>query len=155
MRASFKKTAASAAVLVVLASLTGLLANQMSARGIPLNPPPAEPGEMLPFEVVWEAHDEGTAVFIDARTREEYEAGHIAGALNVPYLEREEHLERLAREIPKDQWVIIYCDGVDCEASLKLSAWMTHKGWQRADIFEEGYPAWSDSGLAVSEGSQP
>lgn len=155
MRTPFKKTAASAAVLLILASLSGLLANQMSARGIPLTPPPAEPGEMLPFEVVWEAHDEGTAVFIDARIREEYETGHIEGAISVPYLERDQHLDKLTREVPKDAWVIIYCDGVDCEASLKLSSWMTQKGWQRADVFEEGYPAWYDSGLAISEGSEP
>lgn len=42
---------------------------------------------------------------LDVRTPEEFAAGHIAGAVNIPY---DQVATRLA-EIPKDKEVVLYC----------------------------------------------
>ena len=42
---------------------------------------------------------------LDVRTPEEYAAGHVPGAVNVPYDQVASHLA----EIPKDKDVVLYC----------------------------------------------
>ncbi|MEZ4732106.1 MAG: rhodanese-like domain-containing protein [Caldilineaceae bacterium] len=49
--------------------------------------------------------DQGTAYFVDARTRTTYEGRHIAGAFFLPATGLQEHLH----ELPKDKLVITYC----------------------------------------------
>lgn len=41
---------------------------------------------------------------LDVRTKAEYDEGHIAGALNIPYDEIDESID-----IPKDEIVFVYC----------------------------------------------
>lgn len=48
---------------------------------------------------------EGGAFLLDVRTPEEFGAGHLEGATNVPIQGLEERLE----EIPRDRRVVVYC----------------------------------------------
>jgi hypothetical protein len=45
------------------------------------------------------------AVFVDARTAEQYAQSHIPGAVSIPLSEFESRLN----ELNKDQWIITYC----------------------------------------------
>ncbi|MEV4729936.1 metalloregulator ArsR/SmtB family transcription factor [Saccharopolyspora sp. NPDC049426] len=54
--------------------------------------------------------ESGDVVVLDVRPREEYEAGHIPGAVSVPL---EELADRLG-DIPADQEVVAYCRGAYC-----------------------------------------
>ena len=49
---------------------------------------------------------ESGARLVDVRTPEEYEAGHIAGAVNIPIRELDGRLGELA---PKEQPIVVYC----------------------------------------------
>lgn len=51
------------------------------------------------------AFDSGTAVFVDVRSAEAYQAVHISGAVNIP----SEELEARLGELDKSQWIITYC----------------------------------------------
>ena len=51
------------------------------------------------------ALDEGSAVFIDVRAAEAYQAGHVAGSINIPLAE----LETRLGELDKARWIITYC----------------------------------------------
>ncbi len=46
------------------------------------------------------------ALIIDLRDRDEYDAGHIPGAVNIPYEELDSYTDRLQRR----QQLIFYCD---------------------------------------------
>lgn len=81
---------------------------------------------------------------IDVRPSEEYEAGHISGALNVPLNEIEQHLANL----PRDQEVIAYCRGEYCVLAFEAVATLREKGFN-ARRLEEGYPEWKAAGLPV------
>lgn len=50
-------------------------------------------------------YDEGTAVFVDSRSRSAYDVEHIAGALPSPTGD----LSELGNTIPQDQLIIAYC----------------------------------------------
>ena len=52
----------------------------------------------------------GEVTVLDVRPAEEYTAGHIPGALSVPFKE----LERRLTELPRDREIVAYCRGPYC-----------------------------------------
>jgi rhodanese-related sulfurtransferase/DNA-binding transcriptional ArsR family regulator len=90
----------------------------------------------------------GEVTVIDVRPRDEYEAGHIAGAVSVPVAE----LKRRLRELPKRREIIAYCRGPYCVFSLEAVTVLRKAGF-RARRAEEGLPAWRDAGLPVAVGT--
>jgi rhodanese-related sulfurtransferase len=90
---------------------------------------------------------EDQVTVIDARPREEYEAGHIPGALSFPVAE----LKRRLGEIPKDREVIAYCRGPYCVYALEAVTLLRRRGY-RARRAEDGLPEWRASGWPVATG---
>lgn len=157
MRPTFASSIAAALLIVFGGAALGLIANAASPNGIRVvTPALPDAAPEISFEDLWAAFEDDKAVFIDSRPMEEYRDGHIAGALCVPYDDRKDHIERLRREVPRDRQVIAYCDAADeCESSKRLSGWLLEQGWRNVRYFSEGYPAWRDAGLPVTEGEQP
>jgi rhodanese-related sulfurtransferase len=91
--------------------------------------------------------DDGVTV-IDVRPREEYEAGHIAGAISIPVPE----IKRRMRELPKGKEVIAYCRGPYCVYSLEAVMLLRKQGY-RARRAEEGLPDWRARRLPVEVGA--
>lgn len=85
---------------------------------------------------------------IDARPREEYEAGHIPGALSIPV----DELKRRLSEVPGDREVIAYCRGPYCVYALETVALLRRHGY-RARRAEDGLPDWRARGWPVETGS--
>jgi rhodanese-related sulfurtransferase/DNA-binding transcriptional ArsR family regulator len=85
---------------------------------------------------------------LDVRPAEEYQAGHIPGALSVPVPE----LKRRLRELPKDREVIAYCRGRYCVYSLAAVTLLRKQGY-RARRAQEGLPDWRAAGLPVEAGA--
>jgi rhodanese-related sulfurtransferase/DNA-binding transcriptional ArsR family regulator len=81
---------------------------------------------------------------VDVRPSDEYQAGHIPGALSVPVPE----LKRRLREIPKSREVIAYCRGRYCVYSLEAVTLLRKHGY-RARRAHEGLPDWRAAGLPV------
>jgi 3-mercaptopyruvate sulfurtransferase SseA len=51
------------------------------------------------------AYDAGTAVFVDSRSIDSYNTGHIPGALSIP----EDEIETRFTELNPNDWIITYC----------------------------------------------
>jgi len=86
----------------------------------------------------------GEVTLLDVRPREEFEAGHIPGAVSVPLAE----LEKRLGGIPKDREVVAYCRGPYCVLAVQAVAVLRQKGF-RAIRMEEGVPDWRARGLPV------
>jgi len=93
--------------------------------------------------------NDGLVTVLDVRPSEEYEAGHIPGALNVPL---DKIRQRLAK-LPRDQEIIAYCRGEYCVLAFEAVATLREKGFT-ARRLEEGYPEWKAAGLPI-EGFDP
>jgi len=91
---------------------------------------------------------EGNVTVIDVRPREEYEAGHIAGALSVPV----EDLKRGRSAPPKSKEVVAYCRGRYCVYAVEAVTLLRKRGY-RARRLVDGLPGWRDEGRKVAVGS--
>ena len=89
--------------------------------------------------------EEGSVTVLDVRPPEEYEAGHIPGAVNLPLKDLRKRLD----ELPKGQEIIAYCRGPYCVLAFEAVAELRRKGF-KARRLEEGYPEWKAAGLPVA-----
>jgi rhodanese-related sulfurtransferase len=90
----------------------------------------------------------GAVTVIDVRPRDEFEAGHIPGALSLPVPE----LRKRLGEIPKSREVIAYCRGPYCVYSLEAVTLLRKHGY-RARRAEPGLPEWRTEGFEVVAGA--
>jgi rhodanese-related sulfurtransferase/DNA-binding transcriptional ArsR family regulator len=91
---------------------------------------------------------DGLVTVIDTRPAEEFAAGHLRGALNLPPGE----FKRRLRELPSDQEIVAYCRGAYCVLSYEAVAELRKRGF-KAYRLEEGYPEWQAAGLPVEHSS--
>lgn len=79
-----------------------------------------------------------TIVVLDVRPRDEYEFGHIAGAISVPLEELDEYL----KSVPKDAQLAAYCKGPYCVYTTHAVEEMQKKGFIAYRI-EESLHQWN------------
>ena len=86
----------------------------------------------------------GLVTLLDVRPADEFAAGHIAGAINIPLAE----LGRRLRGLPKRREVVAYCRGPYCVLAFEAVATLRKRGF-KARRLEDGYPEWSAAGRPV------
>ncbi len=87
---------------------------------------------------------DGLVTVLDVRPAEEYAAGHVAGAVNIPVQE----LEKRLAELSTDQEIVAYCRGPHCVLAFDAVARLRRQGLQ-ARRMEDGYPEWKTAGLPI------
>ncbi len=88
--------------------------------------------------------------FIDARPVEEFAEGHIKGAINIPFYGSEEY-ESVLNKIPKDEYLVTYCDGDDCDLSILLGDELFEKGYKKVYVFFGGWNDWVKNNYPVEK----
>lgn len=91
------------------------------------------------------------AVFLDARSSEEFATGRIPGARSLPFYELEAKEKEALEGIKLDEHIVIYCEGVGCELSLFLGRELAARGFTALRIFYGGFPEWKAAGLDVEK----
>ena len=87
---------------------------------------------------------DGEAVVLDVRPREEYEAGHIPGALSAPVTE----LKNLIGGLPRDLQIVAYCRGPYCVMSIDAVRLLRERGFDAVRL-EDGVPDWRQRGYEI------
>ncbi|HZM46077.1 MAG TPA: metalloregulator ArsR/SmtB family transcription factor [Burkholderiales bacterium] len=100
--------------------------------------------EPVPAKELLERARKGLVTVLDVRPPEEYAAGHLPGAINIPIHE----LEKRLRDLPKGREVVAYCRGPYCLMSYDAVAMLRKKGL-KARRLEAGMPEWRLAGLPV------
>jgi rhodanese-related sulfurtransferase/DNA-binding transcriptional ArsR family regulator len=83
---------------------------------------------------------------VDVRPPEEYAAGHVPGAVNIPMAELEKHLDQFDPE----QEIVAYCRGPHCVLAFDAVAKLRDQGL-KARRLQDGYPEWKTAGLPVDQ----
>jgi rhodanese-related sulfurtransferase/DNA-binding transcriptional ArsR family regulator len=100
--------------------------------------------EPVPADELLERARQGLVTVLDVRPPEEYAAGHLPGAINIPLSELEDRLQ----DFPGEQEVVAYCRGPHCVLAFDAVARLRAEG-VRARRLEGGYPEWRRAGLPV------
>lgn len=100
--------------------------------------------EPVPAAELMERVKLGLVTVLDVRPSEEFAAGHLPGAVNVPV----DDLARRLKKLPKTREVIAYCRGPYCLLSVDAVALLRKKGY-KARRLEDGFPEWKAAGLPV------
>jgi rhodanese-related sulfurtransferase len=100
--------------------------------------------EPVPARELLERARKGLVTVLDVRPPEEFAAGHVPGAVNIPVHE----LEKRLGELPKRREVVAYCRGPYCLMSYDAVVLLRKKGL-KARRLEDGLPEWRLAGLPV------
>ena len=103
--------------------------------------------EPIPAAELLSRARDGLVTVLDVRPPEEYAAGHLPGAVNIPLSELERRLEQL----PEGREVVAYCRGPYCVLAFDAVAKLRAHGVE-ARRYEAGYPEWKTSGLPTERG---
>ncbi|NAW64219.1 ArsR/SmtB family transcription factor [Photobacterium halotolerans] len=87
---------------------------------------------------------ENSVTLLDVRPEEEFEQGHLPGAINIPLGELEVRLS----ELPEEQEIVAYCRGPYCSLSITAVNALKEKGLS-ARRLNDGVPEWKAAGLKV------
>ena len=117
---------------------------------------PSTFGIDLTFEQTRWLFENDMATFVDARAFEEYEEGHIEGAMWMPAYAFDDGEPVNFLMIDLEKPIVIYCGGGDCDASENTA--IRIQGYAPSavmHVFKDGYPAWVDAGLPIGTGPDP
>jgi rhodanese-related sulfurtransferase/predicted transcriptional regulator len=106
--------------------------------------------EPISAENLLERIKNGLVTVLDVRPTGEFQAGHLPGAINIPY----EQLERELAKLPKRREVVAYCRGPYCAMSFDAVQKLRQGGW-KAQRLERGFPEWKANGLPVEVSPAP
>ena len=150
-----------AVLLLLSAVILGLAANQINPRGILIGrDAPDLPGRS--DLDAWMANDaaetprpitlqpllgliqRSACLIIDARNPEAFLAGHLPGAVNLPWERYFEYVERM-HALPRDRWLVLYCDGGTCDYSQLLAQELVMLGFTKVAVYSGGIEEWQIS----------
>jgi rhodanese-related sulfurtransferase len=103
------------------------------------------------------AHQQGVR-FLDARRTSVFAEGHVAGALSFPVWESDvdQKIFGFQDQVQrKDDPVVLYCSGGECEDSHLLAERLFAAGFTNLIVYRDGWPDWQKRGAPVRIGLEP
>jgi len=98
---------------------------------------------VAPAELIDRAK-KGLVTVLDVRPAEEYAAGHLPGAINIPV----DQLKGRLAKLPRGKEVVAYCRGPYCLMSFEAVEALRKRGL-KARRLKDGFPEWRAAGLPV------
>jgi DNA-binding transcriptional ArsR family regulator len=83
-------------------------------------------------------------ILIDARPKDEFQSGHLPGALSIPA----DEVVRLLTCLPDDKLIVAYCRGPHCVLADEALEILAEQGWRVARL-EEGVVEWELAGYEL------
>jgi len=132
------------AVLQLWLVLRGVAETQLAevkelVRGLPGR----DNGHVVPRDEV-SSLLKANAILLDVRPAQEFQAGHLRGAINIPIDELRDRL----KELPKKRQIITYCRGEFCVFADEAAQILRSKGYKVVRL-EGGWPEWQAEGRPV------
>jgi rhodanese-related sulfurtransferase len=161
----FRKTIKEIIILVGISVTLAMVVNYISPKGIALvgqwdtskgviTASPTGPEEWKPEEInsvarAKEIFDTGNVLFVDARLQDNYEDGHIPGAISLPVGQFDEQIESFLNQHSPDTPIVTYCSGRTCEDSHNLAQLLSDVGFTNVRVFIDGFPGWEAGGYQI------
>jgi len=148
-RALMTLSVAQSAGLVMVALFSGIIYHFISTEGFLSHAGATEPmvkASFVHFIPKVSAKDienaQGSVVLVDARQENDYEAGHIDGAVNIPTtLCAKGRIARMG-DISKDKRIVIYCQSAGCPYAGTVASHLMEDGFENIAIYKGGWIDW-------------
>jgi len=150
-------------ILITVAVILSFAGNALNPQGIPLfgqwNPdkgsvhaggPCAPESNQISDLDVMDLYLSSGAVFVDARSQEDYEEGHIPRSINIPVGDIQLRIYDFMQTYPPDTRIIVYCSGVDCTDSHDVAEALDDYGFLDVTVYSQGYEKWVEEGRPIS-----
>ncbi len=96
---------------------------------------------------------DASVTFVDARSRDEFLAGHVTDALSAPIEETGVVGPAVVEALRGARVVIAYCDTTSgCARSTRLAGLLAGAGLRDVRVLEGGMPAWLENGYPAEAG---
>lgn len=96
---------------------------------------------------------DASVTFVDARSAEEFHAGHVTDAVSAPIDETGVIGRDVIETLRGSRVVIAYCDTTSgCARSTRLAGLLANAGLRDVRVLEGGMPAWLQSGYPAEAG---
>ena len=146
------------ALIVLAAAAIALISNQFRSSPLPLVGSwsqearlmsPSGRQMVISLDEANKLYQSHGAVFMDARPLEDFNKGHIQGAISLPWHEAEQRVMGVTADMADDTVIIAYCDGDTCNLSKDLAMFLENLGFTKVRILVNGWTVWHDAGLPV------
>ena len=153
-----KKGLIQAVAVIITASAIGFIVNYFRNDGLNINKSwsvqarmTTDSGEnlIIPLKQAEKIFTENKAVFIDARSEEDYNRSHIKGALSLPMHEIDDKFMDISQKLPQDKLIITYCDGKTCSLSHDLAEFLLSAGFNRVKVLVNGLSVWEKADMPL------
>lgn len=155
MRAILKRVG----IMLLLSGVVALVANSVHPQKIPwiqswsnhVEAKARKAGiKVVPLSVALQKFQSlENIVFIDARPAEEFEAGHISGAVSLPFQSLEEKFPTIGNLLDSGKELIVYCKNRECDDALMLATELQAMGAENLTLYIDGFEVWQNYGGAV------
>jgi rhodanese-related sulfurtransferase/uncharacterized membrane protein YphA (DoxX/SURF4 family) len=151
-------------VLGLSAAVLGLAVNQARSDSIPLLgewSPEARitlkfgKNILIPLAEAQNRFQAGSAVFVDVRPPEQYQEGHIRGAINLPMADFDRIADKMVVDYPEDTIFVTYCDGEDCALAAEVALKLKKIGFENVRVLHDGWNVWKNLHLPSQAGDLP
>lgn len=154
-----RKTIFQAVIIVIMSIILGFANNIVNPNRVKLSTerPQAETAADSTFETAMPSElsepvvlgktqllkliQDEAVLIIDARTPDEFAAGHITDAINIPFEQLGDYIQQVD-ELPRDKWLVTYCDGPPCDKGRELAVILFDMGFARVAYYDAGLDDW-------------
>lgn len=100
----------------------------------------------ISVDEAYDFYNNEDCIFVDVRSQDGYDNGHIQGAVSIPLGELEGRLE----ELPTDKPIIVYCNGSSCDLSGQAAEILVKNGFSQVyDVGGKGINEWKQKDYPV------
>lgn len=146
--------------LIVLAAVAGLTVNKFSRHPLPLKQVHKTGIETIELSRAVMLHGE-KVLFVDARSPDAFNDGHISGAYNFDYFNFDQYFAGFSKKFERTVSFVVYCEGISgqqnedtCETSRLLAQQLFDRGYKNVMAFEQGFAFWEKAKYPVDRGAE-
>jgi len=93
--------------------------------------------------------DSGQVLFVDARSHEDFNDGHIKGAVSLPVGQYDDRIDAFSKLHHLERPIVTYCSGRTCEDSHHLAQLLMERGYLNISVMIDGFPGWEAEGYPI------
>lgn len=94
----------------------------------------------------------GSHLVLDARPEADYAAGHVPGAISMPYDAVDARMVEIQALLTPGRPMLTYCSGAHCDESFLLTLYLRRQGFTNVVLFAAGFDEWKAAGHPLEGG---